>query len=254
MAIAPVVLYIDFNFHHSPSSLEIGEDMSHKESHHGINALIQQSSSRATKNMDASLSHCPQCSCHLDKEGVSEHSFDCRLSSRVPSVQPQALFSHRHQEKRNPSHACLRLSFDYSNVQQIHCKRLQPYQRHLNLNSMQLLGRIVFMLTVFLSFCDVSFAHVTLPWDSWSIEDTTASETSLDHHILDSMMKVPDLVAVAGHLFKYQIPTAPSEDTRTVYYQVYIVLNCVHNSILYVSSCIGEQCCMIVRNLCINSP
>ena len=91
-------------------------------------------------------------------------------------------------------------------------------QRHLlssSDHSLRLFGKLLFSFAFLLSLCTVSCAH-KLPWDSWTIEEMTSSDASEGHR---STLKVPDLAAIVGRLFQYQIPV-DAFSTKTVHYQV----------------------------------
>ena len=96
--------------------------------------------------------------------------------------------------------------------------KIQRHQRHLHSSSehsLRLFGKLLLLFTFLLSLCTFSYAH-KLPWDSWTIEETTSSDVSQGYR---STLKVSDLAAVVGRLFQYRI-TGNAFSTRTVHYQV----------------------------------
>ena len=167
------------------------------------------------KSEDTSVSQCTHCHCSLVSDDIVEDSFDCQLLPGNCRIQaPTRSYYHK-------THSSIQAI--HSNSQHRHHRQLQ---RHLNFNSLQLtlFGSTLLLLTIFSSLFTISFAHKTLPWDSQSIEDVTNGGISPS---LESTL-VPDLVAIAGHLFQYQI-LSDTFDPRAFHYQVliYCVYVCV---------------------------
>ena len=104
------------------------------------------------------------------------------------------------------------------------CPSQSHHQRRSHSNSLQMFSRVTLILALFLSMSSLSFAH-KLPWDSWAIEDTAISAETQRQSLT---LKVPDLIAVAGHMFQYQLDTNLI-DTRTIliHFQVKIIVHTV---------------------------
>lgn len=168
------------------------------------------------KSEDTSVSQCTHCHCSLVSDDVVEDSFECQLLSGNCRIQAPTS-SHYHK-----THSSVQAI--HSNSQHRHHRQLQMHQSHLNFNSLQLtlLGSTLLLLTIFSSLFTISFAHKALPWDSQSIEDVTTGGISPG---LESTL-VPDLVAIAGHLFQYQI-LSDTFNPRAVHYQVLVYCVCV---------------------------
>ena len=80
-------------------------------------------------------------------------------------------------------------------------------------------SRLALSLVLLLSvFSTPSLAHGLL-WDSWSIEDpSTPGNVYYDSAALD----IPDLVAIAGRLFRYQVSTG-TPDRSSLHFQVKVL-------------------------------
>ena len=107
-----------------------------------------------------------------------------------------------------------------------HSKRTLTHHHHQQQHnwSANHFRRLVVLSVAFLLlvFSTPSLAH-DLPWDTWTIEDTSTTPGSLSQGYYGSAgaVTVPDLVAIAGHLFEYQISTGLSRDHRSsLHYQV----------------------------------
>ena len=93
------------------------------------------------------------------------------------------------------------------------------YRSRLHSNLAQMSSRVFICIVIILSvLSSVSHAH-KLPWtSSWSIDNTTlTTETAQEPYSLQ--LRIPELIAVTGHLFQYQIAT-DAFDTRTTFFQV----------------------------------
>ena len=98
-------------------------------------------------------------------------------------------------------------------------ERTPTYQQHW---SSAHFSRLALSLVLLLSvFSTPSLAH-DLPWDSWSIEDPSApGNVYSDSAALD----IPDLVAIAGRLFQYQVSTG-TPDRSSLHFQVEVLALC----------------------------
>ena len=182
------------------------------------NAVLKQSNG---KSEDTSVSQCAHGHCSLVSDDAVEDSFKCQNlpgNRRITS-------SYYHK-----THSSVQAI--HSNSQHCHHKHLQMHQRHLNFNSLQwtLFGSTLLLLTIFSSLFTISFAHKTLPWDSQSIEDVITGGISQS---FESTL-VPDLVAITGQLFQYQI-LSDTFDPGAVHYQVLVCVSvsaCVCTKVL----------------------
>ena len=79
-------------------------------------------------------------------------------------------------------------------------------QQHWNSNHFSRLGLSLVLLL--LVFSTSSLGH-NIPWDTWSIEDlSTPGNMSQEYYGSAGALSVPDLLAIAGHLFEYQVATS----------------------------------------------
>ena len=138
-----------------------------------------------------------QCCYHLDEEDSLKYLYGCRLaSSDIGEQKPFAQFQGQI------------LTHLYTHITQTPCSNsschfhLRNSKRHSYSKPLHFFGRFLFVFALLLSLCTVSFAHKTVPWDFSSIEDVATSDDALHRSYT---LKIPDLVAVSGHLFQYQL-------------------------------------------------
>lgn len=156
---------------------------------------------------------CSQCRYCLDSEKVSEHSADCSQVHQK-TVNSYHLLNVQHSTRCHDQDTPCRT---HKTAHLTHHDQLKSH-KHFSHTNMFMFSGIVFKLTLILSLISLSSAYKPLPWDLWTIEDTSTTQTAPDHaNVFTTTLQIPDLVAVAGHLFSYQISPAT---TSTIQYQV----------------------------------
>ena len=151
---------------------------------------------------------------HSNEREMAGHYCNCRVSSSSTSVQvhrvPPPSCQHCKHSELDPHKES---ASTYGKGWQ--CKIRHSHKLGVHLHTLRLFSRLILSFALLLSVCTVSHAH-KLSWDSWLIDDTTYTDRHPGHN---SALRVPDLVAVTGHLFQYQI-TAENSDSSIVHYQV----------------------------------
>ena len=104
--------------------------------------------------------------------------------------------------------------------------------RHLQLhtspqsNTLQYASRLLYFLTLVLSILNHASASNALPWDLQAFEDVgTPHQPPLGNRdsTTKPAVKIPDLIAIAGRLFQYQIPP----EAYAIQYQVSNMFCCI---------------------------
>ena len=138
-----------------------------------------------------------QCCCHLNEEDSLKHSYDCRLAcSDIEEQKPFTQF-----QGQMLTHLCTHITQTRCSNSSWHF-HLRNFKRLSCSKPLNFFGRFLFVFALLLSLCTVSFAHKAVPWDFSSIEDVATSDDALHRSYT---LKIPDLIAVSGHLFQYQL-------------------------------------------------
>ena len=131
-----------------------------------------------------------------------------------------------------------------------HSHRERTLTCHRHFNYPKLFTRLSLWLCLLLSVCSTPSSAYDLPWDRWSIEDPSAPGYLGDHS--SAAVNVPDLVAIAGHLFQYQIQSG-GINTLPLHFQVkqlYILVETLHLDNSIFSYMIGN---LILITICMRA-
>ena len=179
--------------------------MSGQESQQTRNCISSRDSSSTT--LCEAMSTPDQCCC---KEDNLKH---CRFTC---SNDRENRFSPQFQDQKLTLLHTRSIQTLSRSARDFHLRNFTMYRRHSYPKTLSLFGRVLLSFVFLLSVCTLSFAHKTVPWEFSSIEDATSNDQNLHRGYT---LKIPDIVAVSGHLFQYQIQNE-AFGTRTVHYLV----------------------------------
>ena len=159
---------------------------------------------------------------HRGREERLERLCNC-ASVTVSGHQMEQTLPHQCSHYRKP-HSQSQLQLKRTTCTgELNSERTQTHKRYSQSSPAWPITRLTLSLALLLSVCGTTTAS-DLPWDSWSIEyavDSAGSQSS------SSTVDVPDLVAVAGHIFQYQINTG-TLDSSLLHFQVYYIPGCFY--------------------------
>jgi len=155
---------------------------------------------------------CSQCRHSWDWETLSEHSADCSQVHQK-TVNSHSILNDQHLTRKQKQGCSVHKTAHFTHHHQ------QTLHKHFSHMNKLTFSSIVLKVTLVLSLVSLSSAYKPLPWDSWTIEDTPITQTAPNHAnvFTNPTLQIPDLVAVAGRLFSYQISP---KTTSTIQYQV----------------------------------
>ena len=170
---------------------------------------------------------CSQCRHSWDSETLSEHSADCSQVHQK-TVNSHSILNDQHLTRKQKQVSLCSVH------KAAHHDQQTSHKHFSHMNKLTFSG-IVLKVTLILSLISLSSAYKPLPWDSWTIKDTPSTHTAPNYAnvFTNPTLQIPDLVAVAGHLFSYQISP---KTTPIIQYQVSCSI--VQNNQPFMSYCV----------------